>query len=136
MNKKSNNKSNFLYILVLMILFLMPILVKHMVSNDLSNEILEKTTYENKVDSTTIKDNIKSKIDINTIPDYSGEPCIVVNNNIPYFKDSDLTIKSYETYGELDSLGRCTTAIACIGQDLMPTEKRESISKVKPTRME
>ena len=119
-----------------MILFLMPILVKHMVSNDLSNEILEKTTYENKVDSTTIKDNIKSKIDINTIPDYSGEPCIVVNNNIPYFKDSDLTIKSYETYGELDSLGRCTTAIACIGQDLMPTEKRESISKVKPTRME
>ena len=40
---------------------------------------------------------------------------------------------SFEQYGDLDSLGRCTTAYACIGQDLMPTEKRGDISSVKPT---
>ena len=38
-----------------------------------------------------------------------------------------------EYYSELDSLGRCGVAEACVGVDLMPTEERESISKVKPT---
>ena len=36
-------------------------------------------------------------------------------------------------YGEQDALGRCTTAVACVGQDIMPTEKRESIARIKPT---
>ena len=40
---------------------------------------------------------------------------------------------SFEQYGELDSLGRCTTAYANVGKDLMPTEKRGSIGSVKPT---
>ncbi len=47
--------------------------------------------------------------------------------------DSDMQATSFEQYGDLDSLGRCTTAYACIGQDLMPTEKRGDISSVKPT---
>ncbi len=41
--------------------------------------------------------------------------------------------KSFENYGDLDSLGRCTVAFACIGQDIMPTEKRGDISSIKPT---
>ena len=75
----------------------------------------------------------QTSFDLSSIPAYSGSPYVEVNNNVPYFSDADLTTTSYETYGELDSLGRCTAAISCIGQDLMPTEKRGDIGSVKPT---
>ena len=44
-----------------------------------------------------------------------------------------MTTDSFETYSELDALGRCGTAFADVGTDLMPTEKRESISQIKPS---
>ena len=40
---------------------------------------------------------------------------------------------SYEYYSPLDSLGRCGVTVACVGQDLMPTEERGEIGSVKPT---
>lgn len=63
----------------------------------------------------------------------SEEAYVEVNNNEPYFTKEDLTTESFESYSELDSLERCQTAFANIGQDLMPTEERESISQVKPS---
>ena len=68
-----------------------------------------------------------------SIPAYSGSPYVAVNENIPFFTDEELTTQSFETYSELDSLGRCGVVYACIGQDLMPTEDRESISEVTPS---
>ena len=47
----------------------------------------------------------------------------------PYFTSSELTTTSFELYSALDSLSRCGTAYACIGQDLMPTEERGSIDR-------
>ena len=47
--------------------------------------------------------------------------------------DSDLTTKSYEEYGRLDLLGRCTEVSASVGKDLMPTEERGNIGMIKPT---
>lgn len=70
---------------------------------------------------------------IASLPEYTGSPYIIVNDNTPFFTDDDMTTTSFENYGELDSLGRCTAAYANVGQDLMPTEKRGSISSVKPT---
>ncbi|WP_026493037.1 DNA/RNA non-specific endonuclease [Butyrivibrio sp. XPD2002] len=70
------------------------------------------------------------------IPSYSGSPAITINDNKPEFTKSEITKVSYESYGELDELGRCTPAMACIGKDLMPTKDRESISMVKPTGWE
>lgn len=67
------------------------------------------------------------------VPDYSGEPYVVLGDNTPDFPEEDFTTNSFETYGELDDLGRCTTAYANVGVDLMPTEDRGSISQVKPT---
>ena len=67
------------------------------------------------------------------IPPFSGSPYVVMNNNQPDFDAADLTTVSFETYSELDSLGRCGTAIACIGTDLMPTGERESISQIRPS---
>lgn len=71
--------------------------------------------------------------DLSSIPEYSGQPYVVIDENVPDFAPEDLTTNSYEVYGELDSLGRCGPAMASVGQDLMPTEKRGSISSVKPT---
>lgn len=67
------------------------------------------------------------------IPAYSGSPYTSVNNNIPAFAETDLSDVSYEYYSELDHLGRCGVAHACIGTDLMPTEERGSIGQVKPS---
>jgi len=66
-------------------------------------------------------------------PDYSGVAAVEVNDNKPTFTEDEIVDQSFEKYGEKDVLGRCTTAVACIGQDIMPTEKRESIARIKPT---
>lgn len=75
----------------------------------------------------------ESYVTVDDVPAYSGEPYVEVNDNQPEFTEEELTTVSYEEYSELDELGRCQSAEACIGQDLMPTETRESISSVKPT---
>ena len=72
-------------------------------------------------------------ISVTDIPAYTGEPYVVLNNNVPYFTEEELTTESYEYYSELDALGRCGVTHACIGQDIMPTEERGSISHVNPT---
>ncbi len=64
---------------------------------------------------------------------YQGKAYTVINDNNPDFTEPDMTTDSFETYGELDELGRCTTAYANIGRDLMPTEKRGTIGEVKPS---
>ena len=67
------------------------------------------------------------------IPEYSGEPYVIINNNIPNFEEADYQTNSFEQYSELDSLGRCGVAMANIGRDLMPTEERGSIGMIKPS---
>ena len=67
------------------------------------------------------------------IPSYEGNIFVELNDNVPSFDDSDFSASSFETYSELDSLGRCGPAFANIGRDLMPTEDRESIGRVKPS---
>lgn len=74
-----------------------------------------------------------SAFSLREIPAYSGTPYTEVNGNKPYFTEAELTTQSFETYSELDSLGRCGVAYASVGQDLMPTEPRGEIGAVKPT---
>ena len=65
------------------------------------------------------------------VPDFSGEPYVFIGNSKPDFENT--TTNSYETYAPLDEMGRCGTAEACVGIDLMPTEERGSIGSVKPS---
>lgn len=60
---------------------------------------------------------------------YSGQLSTEVNNNQPDFSQSDLTISrgAWQTYGNLDSFNRATTANAMLNQSLMPTAKREPL---------
>ena len=67
------------------------------------------------------------------VPAFSGAPYVEIDGNQPAFSEAERTAESFETYSALDELGRCGPAFACIGQDLMPTQERESISQVRPT---
>lgn len=69
-----------------------------------------------------------------SVPAYTGTAYAVINNNVPTFNPGDLTrLDAFETYSELDSLGRCGTAYANICKEIMPTQKRGEIGAVKPT---
>ena len=72
-------------------------------------------------------------IDLATIPEYSGEKYVVLNDNIPNFSESELYQEAFEKYSELDKYGRCGVAYAMLGRELMPTGPRESISEIKPS---
>ena len=72
-------------------------------------------------------------VSLDDIPAFADQPYVVLNNNEPDFSQEDKTTESFEQYSALDSLGRCGTAFANLGVDLMPSEERESIGQVKPT---
>lgn len=103
------------------------------VSDNKTTEEPKKQAEEVESDNETLATNQSSSFDISTIPDYCGKAYIAVNNNTPYFTESELTTKSFERYASLDTLGRCGVAYASIGVDLMPTEERGSIGSVKPS---
>lgn len=67
------------------------------------------------------------------LPAYSGAAFVQINGNVPYFTDTELVTTSFETYSELDKLGRCGVAYANVGRDLMPTEKTESAEQINPS---
>ena len=71
--------------------------------------------------------------DLDQVPAYAGEPYVVINDNQPFFGEEEYTTEAFETYSALDGLGRCGTAYACVGEELMPAGERESISSVKPS---
>lgn len=70
---------------------------------------------------------------LSDIPEFSGEPYVVINDNEPSFPAEDFTSEGFEEYSPLDDLGRCGVAYANVGLETMPTEERGSISNVKPT---
>ena len=76
---------------------------------------------------------VQSAATLAEVPEYSGDPYVEINDNQPEFEDYELTTEAFEEYSELDELGRCGTAEACVGEETMPTEERGNISSVKPT---
>lgn len=97
--------------------------IENQAETHLSKETLALNETEDQINHLSLTD----------IPEYNGEPFVSVNGNVPFFADSDLTTQSFESYSDLDKLGRCGVAYANVGRDLMPTEKRGKIGQVKPT---
>ena len=82
------------------------------------------------------KENVISyttSFDLSTIPEFTDEPYVVLNNNEPEFNEEDFTKETFEEYSELDVLGRCGPAFANIGIETMPTEERGEIGQIKPS---
>lgn len=70
---------------------------------------------------------------LSEVPATLDQPYVPLNDNVPQFEPDELTTQSFESYSDLDELGRCGVAYANLSSDLMPTEQRESISSVKPS---
>lgn len=89
--------------------------------------------YNEYIDSTDSSFKTQEVSSLSDIEDYSGSDFVNINNNVPFFTDEDKKRGSFEEYGDLDSLGRCTEAFAIVSKETMPTEKRGSIGMIKPT---
>ena len=100
------------------------------VVDNLSTVKPENTTEQSQ--ATTIIPRV-STFELSDIPSYSGSPYYEINNNQPFFKADELTTDTFKEFSELDSLGRCGVALACIGTDSLPTEERGEIGMIKPT---
>ena len=83
---------------------------------------------------TNINQNMPGQDETSDIPEFFGDPYCVLNNNVPDF-NTPASAEPFENYSDLDDLGRCGVAYACLGLETMPAagEKRDSISSVKPS---
>ncbi len=139
-NIKKHGKEKKLFIFSVMIQLLcffglekLPFVETHLAYKDAEKFAGYEINIEHSDNNKPTTNDENKKIKVSDIPEYSGIPYVEINNNVPFFDDEELSLNSYEVYGELDNLGRCTGAIANIGKDLMPTEERGNISEVKPT---
>lgn len=77
------------------------------------------------------------EFDLNDVPYYYGVGVIEINHNVPFFTDEELALAlngSFEYYGDLDRLGRCTVAFDCLSSDTMPHKaNRGNISSIHPS---
>ncbi|MFV0529790.1 MAG: DNA/RNA non-specific endonuclease [Lachnospiraceae bacterium] len=71
--------------------------------------------------------------DLTDLPAFSGTPYVVLNQNVPAFSAEGRAAEAFESYSELDTLGRCGPAYANLDQELMPTEERGQIGQIKPS---
>ena len=94
----------------------------------LSSEITPTPTQSVPISTPTVE-----SYDLESIPAYTDEPYVLLQENVPDFDSSDFTTQAFETYAPLDELDRCGVAYANICTELMPTEERGSIGQVKPS---
>lgn len=86
------------------------------------------------LDTQAIQENTQKSYELTDIPAYAGNSFVILDDNKPAFskKDRERT-DAFETYSDLDELGRCGVAYANICKELMPTEERGAIGMIKPT---
>ncbi len=78
--------------------------------------------------------NCQESVTIDEIPAYAGTPYVQIEDNEPDFTEEEkVWTDAFESYSELDSLGRCGTACANICEETQPATERGKIGNVKPT---
>lgn len=86
------------------------------------------------LDTQTVQENTQKSYESTDIPAYAGNSFVILDDNKPAFSKQDRErTDAFETYSDLDELGRCGVAYANICKELMPTEERGAIGMVKPT---
>lgn len=96
-------------------------------------ETVKETEVHSDVPEALYMHEVLSSNESETIPVYSGEQVIELNDGIPYFKEDNMTTQMFEIYSSLDELGRCGRAYANICWETLLTEKRGEIGSVKPS---
>ena len=130
-NKEDMKEKNLKQIGIIVVLIILLVLIGYALfpnKEELSNNISTENT------QTNIVNNIHTNVSINDIPEYSGQIVIDINNNVPYFEDTDITTENFEYYSQLDEFERAGVAFANICKYTMPPEgtERGSLS-YKPT---
>ena len=123
--KKKKNQSMKKQELILVAIVIILMLIAKIFNVDVFGAFA-KVTNGNFISYTT-------SFDLNSVPEFTDQPYVVLNNNQPEFTEEDLTEDTFEKYSELDYLGRCGAAYACVGLETMPTESRGTIGNVKPS---
>lgn len=126
-NYKSNKNINTKQLITTLIIFTIISIGAYIVEKvdfnlnniDTNVNVFRKTTYSSLED----------------IPEYTGEICVEINDNKPYFNESDYTTKAFENYSDVDYLGRCGVAYVNVCKEIMPPEgdERGNISSIRPT---
>lgn len=126
-------------IVILTILVMVAMQVK---TNNQQKAELKKQQAKTTV-TTTRTDNqsdIQAQPKIQITPWNGKKAYCMLNHGQPYFdkkkngEKKDLQIlPGYQQYSDLDKLGRCGTATACLGPETMPTEPRGRIGMIKPS---
>lgn len=98
------------------------------ISRDIEIPVFPTVNYSDDEPSRSVVDTFPDDI-----PEYSGYDTVVLDDNRPNFTQYDLEHIAGESFSELDSLGRCGTAVAMIDYTMMPTDPREDIGDVKPS---
>ena len=124
MAKRKNIKQKYIKLVVLLVLAII-ITIASSFGVDFS-KIFGDITNGNIISYTT-------SYDLTSIPKYTYDPYVVLNDNRPSFTEEDYKTKKLEKYSELDYLGRCGPAFAKVGVETMPTEERGEIGQVKPS---
>lgn len=124
MAKRKNIRQKYIKLILSLVLAII-IAIASSLGVDFS-KIFGDFTNENTISYTT-------SYDLTSIPQYTSEPYVVLNDNKPIFDEVDYTSDAYEKYSELDYLGRCGPAFAKVGIETMPTEERGEIGQVKPS---
>ena len=119
MGRRKSSKKKLKQILALIVILIGIILAYFYNSEniEITNTKKETVTYSN----------------LDEIPEYTDEIYVIINNNIPYFDESEYTTAPFERYSDLDEKERCGVAYANICTEIMSTGEREDISDVKPT---
>lgn len=121
-NKKNNIKKILSYFIIGILIIISAIFGNSHNSNDTdfvtSNNIINTITYT-----------------LDNIPEYTDSPYVEINNNIPDFEEKYLEMDAFESYSDLDDLGRCGVAFAKLGKETMPEEddERTSIEHIIPS---
>lgn len=109
MNKNKKKKINIYIIFITTFLTLVFLFINGKILMNKDSNPIENT-------KTSTSKKYENSINLNNIPEFSGKPYITINNNKPYFSDTDLKTKTFEKYSELDYLGRCGKAYACLSK--------------------
>lgn len=134
MGRKRKKKNSFKLLFTLVAIICIGIIGYF--NPDVQEYISNNFNFENEVIYTSSSNTLTTtSFDLSSIPEYTNEPCVILNNNKPEFEESDVKTESFENYSDLDSLGRCGVAFACLNIDTMPSadDERESISNVEPS---
>ena len=119
-------------------------------------EILEADTAENEASDLPVP-GLPQAFALSMVPEYSGSIWADVNDDVPFFDERQMEAArrmtsamslqnreadassnlrreySYQAYGDLDALGRCTGACALVGPETLPQEERGQIGMIRPT---